>query len=159
LMRSVLFVCTANRCRSPMAEALLRAKVAQEGQAEEWRIESAGTWAEPGIAVTPLTQGAMQKRGLDVSGHRSQAIDGGLMRTMGLILVMTDSHRESLCAEFPAEAHKVVLVSQLIGQTFNIDDPVAGTEQDYDVCADELTRIIDAGFDSLTALVDDNRRA
>jgi protein-tyrosine phosphatase len=135
-----------------MAAALLKTKVAGLGRAAEWRIESAGTWAAPGLPAMPLAQTILQQRGLDVSDHRSQVIDGQLMRTMDLILVMTESHRESLCVEFPVEAHKVMLMSRLIGQTFDIDDPVGGAEQVYEACADELARIIDAGFERLTAL-------
>jgi protein-tyrosine-phosphatase len=71
-MTSILFVCSANQCRSPMAEALFKDLVRERGEENEWRVESAGVWAYAGAPATENAQLAMQKRGLDLSQHRSQ---------------------------------------------------------------------------------------
>src|SRR5512142_3320376 len=64
--RSVLFVFTANICRSPMAVALLRARVRKERPDwRQWRIDSAGTWAQDGAAAAKNSQLIMAERGLD----------------------------------------------------------------------------------------------
>ena len=153
-MKSVLFVCTANRCRSPMAEALLKDKVQRLGQAGEWRIGSAGTWTEPGQPALPLTQAVLSQRGLNVENHRSRPVDTGLMQSANLILVMTDNHREGLCVEFPNAARKVMLLSRLAGPAYDIEDPAGQSENDYAVCANDITRILERGFERLTALAE-----
>lgn len=139
-----------------MAAALLKDKVARLGQEGEWEIASAGTWAEPGLPATPLASAEMARRGLDISQHRTRSVDADMLRTAPVALVMTRSHRESLRAEFPESAHKIVLFSELAGQTYDIEDPVGGGARDYQLCADDLARITESGFDRLAALAEVN---
>jgi protein-tyrosine-phosphatase len=73
-MRSVLFICTANICRSPMAMGLLRAKVFALGEDADWRIESAGTWAEPGQLAAVNTRLIVAERSVNLTGHRSRTV-------------------------------------------------------------------------------------
>ena len=110
--RSVLFVCTANQCRSPMAEVLLKALVAQHGEADRWQIQSAGTWTEPGRPATQLAQAVLQRRNLDLSGHRSRPLEADLLASASLVLVMTRHHQESILIEFPEVSGKIHLLSQ-----------------------------------------------
>lgn len=154
-MKSVLFVCTANRCRSPMAEALLKSKVAQMGQAHDWQISSAGTWTEEGLLPLPLAAKTMLKRGLDIDSHRSRPIDEALLQSHSIVLVMTNGHREGLSVEFPKLASKIMLFSRLNGPAFDIDDPAAGSESEYAACATELAQILDKGFNTLSQLAED----
>ena len=66
-------VCTANWVRSPMAEALLKALVADSPD-DAWRIES-GTWAVEGLPPMPRTEAVMAERSIDISAHASQPIE------------------------------------------------------------------------------------
>ncbi|HLB50397.1 MAG TPA: hypothetical protein VJL59_25520 [Anaerolineales bacterium] len=159
-MKSVLFVCTANRCRSPMAAALLKDRVARRGQSDEWAIASAGTWAAPNLPATLLAQAEMTRRGLDLTAHRTRVVTADMLKAASLVLVMTRSHRESLCVEFPESAHKVMLLSELIGQSFDVEDPVLGAARDYEQCAEEIDQIMEKGFEKMAALADgrDKRR-
>src|SRR5512139_359600 len=92
--RSVVFVCTANQCRSPMAEALLKSLAARRGEADRWQVRSAGTWAEPGRPATQLSQAVMRRRSIDLSGHRSHPIDAEILGAAAVVLVMTRNHQE-----------------------------------------------------------------
>jgi len=152
-MPSVLFICTANQCRSPMAEAMLAAKVVAENQnaAKAWIISSAGTSAAEGIMVTPFARRVMAARGLNWESHRSRVVTASLLESPNLILTMTRNHSEALCAEFPQFDHKIHLLSELIDQTFDIDDPAGGDEEDYRLCADEMGQIIEKGFQRIVA--------
>lgn len=160
-MKSVLFVCTANQCRSPMAEAIMKDKVARLGQAADWDIRSAGTWAKPDQPAMPMAQLVMSKRGLTVESHSSRPIDKALLDSTGLVLVMTDNHREGLVADFPEAAKKIVLLSKVAGPAFDIEDPVGRGEAEYQSCADEITDLIERGFDRIARLaeIDDVRQA
>ena len=152
--RFVLFVCTANQCRSPMAEALLKSLAAQHGEADRWQIQSAGTWAEAGRPATQLSQVVMQQRGIDLSAHRSRLVDADLLADAALILVMTRHHQEALQAEFPAAQGKVLLLSQLIDRRFDIEDPFGGSLDDYELCATDLQNILADGYDRLVEMID-----
>jgi protein-tyrosine-phosphatase len=153
-MRSVLFVCTANRCRSPMAEALFKQEVARRGETAQWQIQSAGTWTEPGLPATQFSQMVMERRQIDLAPHRSQPVDGELLRAAGVILVMTQNHRESLLVEFPEIAGRVYLLSQLVDRKFDIEDPYGGSLADYEVCADDIQNILTHGWTRLIELCD-----
>jgi protein-tyrosine-phosphatase len=153
-LRSVLFVCTANQCRSPMAEAILKSLVAQRGEAGRWQIHSAGTWAEPGRPATQLSQQVMRRRNIDLSAHRSRSIDADLLRAASVVLVMTRHHQEAIQAEFPEAQHKVCLLSQIIDRSFDIKDPYGGSLEEYEMCATDLQNILTDGYDHLVKLLD-----
>ncbi len=155
----VLFVCTANQCRSPMAEALLKSLVKQRGEASRWQIESAGTWTEPGRPATQLSQRVMQMRNIDLSAHRSRSIDADLLRKASIVLVMTRNQLEAIQAEFPATQHKVWLMSQLIDRNFDIEDPYGGSLEEYELCATDLQNILTDGYDRLVELLNQTRPA
>jgi protein-tyrosine-phosphatase len=152
--RSVLFVCTANQCRSPMAEVLLKSLVAQRGEVDCWQIRSAGTWTEQGLPATPLAGTVMRQRNVDLSEHRSRPIDLDLLNSATVVLVMTRHHQEALQAEFPAARDKVYLLSQLIDLHFDIADPYGGSLEDYELCAADLQNILTRGYERLAVLAD-----
>ncbi len=149
---SVLFVCTANRCRSPMAEALLKRQAAQLGQAEDWQIQSAGTWTEPNLPVTSHSKVVMAQRGIDLGAHRSRLLTAELLHDAAVILVMTRNQQEALQTEFPEVAHKTHLLSQLIGQSCDIEDPYGGPIDEYQLCASEMERILGIGYSRLVQM-------
>jgi protein-tyrosine-phosphatase len=148
-MRTVLFICTANQCRSPMASALLAAKVARMGQSNEWAIGSAGTWAEGGYPATSFAQKILAEKNISLKTHRSRVVSAELLEAANVVLVMTQNHLEALRAEFPQFGDKLHVLSELIDQSYDINDPAGGTENDYRLCADDLQQIIERGFSRL----------
>jgi protein-tyrosine phosphatase len=151
-MPSVLFVCTANICRSPMAEAILKSKVAGGENASGWRVESAGTWAAAGQPAAGFSHQVMQERGLDIGDHRSRSITRELMRVFDLILTMEKNHKEALRVEFPELAEKVYLLSEMVGDSHDVDDPIGRSKADYQATADEIDRLITEGFQEIEQL-------
>jgi protein-tyrosine phosphatase len=89
----VLFVCTGNLCRSPMAAALLRKRASLS-------VGSAGFAASGRPPPSEVTV-AMASVGLDLSGHRSRRVDAGLLRQSGLVVAMTRRHLVDLVALAP----------------------------------------------------------
>jgi protein-tyrosine phosphatase len=137
-----------------MAEALFKQEVARRGEAEQWQIQSAGTWTEQGAPATQFSQVVMARRQIDLAQHRSQPVDGDLLRAADIILVMTHHHRESLQAEFPEIAARIYLLSQLIDRSFDIEDPYGSGLDDYEVCADDIQKILASGWARLVELID-----
>jgi len=149
---SVLMVCTANRVRSPMAEALLKELVAADSPSDAWRIESAGTWAVEGLPAMPRTEAVLAERGIDISAHASRPIEECDMASFNLVLVMETGHREAVIREFPEIAGRVYLISEMAGMNDDVHDPVAGTLADYRRTADGLHRILAAGMSRIRQL-------
>lgn len=143
-MRSLLFVCMANRIRSPLSEYLFRRKLEEAGnEAMQWRIASAGLWTVPGLPVMPLAYQAGVELGLDLSAHRSTPIEDVLLSDFCPIVVMEQGQREALSLTMPNIAARVHLLSELAtGQTYDIIDPVGGSPADYLNTANELDRLI-----------------
>jgi protein-tyrosine-phosphatase len=152
-MPSIIILCTANMCRSPMAEALLRQKLQQREDAADWRVESAGTWTVIGRSVAPKTQEVMQRLyGLDLSPHRSRLVSRSLLRPFDLILVMEAGHKEAIGIEFPELVSRVRLIYEMLGQVRNVTDPIGGTTKDFEDTAHELDKIITQGLEQIIRL-------
>jgi protein-tyrosine-phosphatase len=152
-MPAVLFVCTANRIRSPIAELLFRQQMANEPDADQWRIESAGTWALEGQPVMPFAEAALMELGLSGRNHRSRSVDGELLRQFDLILTMESGHKQALRTEFPDVASRIYLLSEMVGQRYDVRDPVAGGPEEYRTTAADLQRLLQRGVGKIRELV------
>jgi protein-tyrosine-phosphatase len=152
-MRSVLFVCTANICRSPMASEIFKHKVTKLDNPADWRIESAGTWAAEGNPAVPnaqLTLASLYK--IDLLNHSSRVVSRKLLSSFNLILTMEKGHKEALQVEFPELAGRVYLMSEMVEENKEIRDPIGGTPFDFRDTARELDRILTEGFDKIRQL-------
>lgn len=143
-MPSVLFVCTANRIRSPLAEYLFRRALPPAGEEiVDWKVASAGTWTRAGLPVMPLALQAGADLGLDLSAHRSTPIEDVDLASYGVIVAMEQGQREALAFEAPAEAERIHLLAKLAsGLTYDVADPVGGPVSAYVTAANELDRLI-----------------
>jgi len=149
-MSKVLFVCTANRCRSPMAERLFKTILNSRGLSlEDWQVTSAGTWAEDGIPPDEKLVATMDAFNIDVRDHRSRMLDATIIADQDLVLVMEDHHKEALCIEFPNHCDRVFLVSEMIGKHFEISDPFSGPLKAYQRTAEQLAQILTKGFNKI----------
>lgn len=108
---SILFVCTGNICRSPMAEGILRARLSPRA-AEFATVGSAGVAAAPGLPASGNSIEACRRHGIDISGHRSRPVTGEDLEDADLILVMEEHHRDALLRWKRSAADKTFLVTQ-----------------------------------------------
>jgi protein-tyrosine-phosphatase len=152
-MPSVLFVCTANICRSPMAAALFQQLVAQQANVAGWRIESAGTWALEGQPAAEKSRLVMQRRGLDLSQHRSRTVTAEILRSFDLILTMEGSHKEALRVEFSTDRGKIYLLSEMVGLLYDVPDPIGSDEADFEATANEIGDLLARGFPKILRLL------
>ncbi|HUV16269.1 MAG TPA: low molecular weight protein arginine phosphatase [Pelolinea sp.] len=143
---SILFICTANQCRSPMAEVLFKDLVSRKDRGEDWNIESAGCWARPGIPATDAAILVMVNRGLDLSEHASQPVTEALLEQFDLILCMETEHKQFIQRNFPSVRENTFLLSGMVGEKREIWDPVGMSLIDYEETANEILDILEKGF-------------
>ena len=148
-MPSILFVCTANQCRSPMAEVLFKQQLSEKGSSDGWVVESAAAWGSPGEPATENARQVAAENGLDLSSHLSQRVEDVDLRSFDLILVMQAGHQEGLRAEFPDLAGRIHMLAEMSGPSYGVVDPVGGDPERYQRTWAEIERIIDAGFETI----------
>jgi protein-tyrosine phosphatase len=152
-MTSVLFVCTANRFRSPLAEAAFRLELQRSKSPGTWLVGSAGTWTVDGLKPVHEAIQIAEDLGLDLSAHRSRIINSDLLKEYSLILVMQSSHKEALGIEFPEFMDKVFLLSEALGGiAYDIPDPFVTGEPPAEVGRD-LVNLIRSGWIQICQLV------
>ena len=130
-MRRVLLICTANVCRSPLAQGLLKKQLADQGLGGEWEVSSAGSWTEGGVPVDPLVREMLADRGIKAGEWRSREVTEKMLVEANLVLTMEAGHQEALQVEFPEQADKVYMLSELVGERVNVTDPVGKDEGEY----------------------------
>ena len=145
-MKTILFVCTGNICRSPMAEALMRDRLARAGLDAEVQVVSAGVWAESGDRASTGAVVVLRNRGIDMAAHRSKPVTTELLKAADIILVMEEAHRRSIFYLAPEVLSKVFLLAEMAGRHDEVDDPFGGTIEGYTVTADEIAALIDKGL-------------
>lgn len=145
-MKTILFVCTANICRSPMAAALMRDRIMWAGLEDQVQVLSAGVWAEKGSRASTNATAVLRLRGIDMAEHRSQPLSYQLLRQADIILVMEEAHRRSIFYMAPELLSKVYLVTEMAGGHDDVADPYGGSIEEYAVTADELTGMIEKGL-------------
>jgi protein-tyrosine phosphatase len=153
-MHSVLFVCTGNQFRSPIAAEAFRRQLIRDGRAQQWRISSAGTWASPGHNVLPAAVELAQLFGLNIEGHVTRMLDAKMLEESSLILVMEEGHKESIQAEFPFSRQKVHMLSQVLeGLLYDIPDPAGARDEAKGIIRD-LVEAIHAGHENIYKIVE-----
>ncbi len=146
----VLFVCTGNTCRSPMAKGLLK-KMWPQSQIDEIKIDSAGTGALPGSPSSSLTQKVMKEKGVDISYYESKPLNQKMVEEADLILVMEKMHKNRVLELSSLAEGKVFLLKKFaLGVEEEILDPMGGSEESYRECAREIEKSIEGVMEKLT---------
>ncbi len=131
---NVLFVCTGNTCRSPLAVIALQAELGEDAAAVE--VFSAGTAATAGQPASEGTRRIAAGEGFDLSGHRARPVTPDLARQADLVCVMSASHRASLeAAGVPREQVHVVSEWPEPGEPgLPVFDPFGASFEAYEEC-------------------------
>ncbi|HZK11084.1 MAG TPA: low molecular weight protein arginine phosphatase [Atribacterota bacterium] len=150
MIKTILFVCTGNTCRSAIAEGIFKKLLkAKEINKNSYYILSAGISALPGMSPTPEAISAASEQGVDISQYKALQLQEGLVKKADLILVMSYRHEEYIQKKFPFVQNKVFLIkkyaqnrelknNQSMDENYEIVDPIGEPLDFYRVVAMEL---------------------
>ena len=151
--RTILFVCSGNRCRSPLAAAIATRLLAKREGIDDldllaggYRVESAGTNCLRGTPATPEAESVAAARGLDLSAHRSQPLTHAILEHADEVYVMTRRHRDSI-VEFAPDA--VDRIRPLDRRARDIPDPYGHGPEAYRKIAEVIHAALQSRMDDL----------
>lgn len=140
---NILFVCTGNTCRSPLAEVLLR-KLINDKNIGNISVKSCGLSAYSGCPVSENSLAAAVKFGCDLSSHKASAFNEQLGDWADKIIVMSESHKAVIDRFFAKYSSKTTVLGS------GISDPYGGDLSEYERCAEqinsELEKLVNEGF-------------
>lgn len=130
-METVLFICTGNTCRSPMAEGFFRC---QDGLGKTgFAAASAGLYTTGGMPASEHAVTAARERGADISKHRSRLLNRDMLDNARYIFCMTAAHYDRLLEQYPDAADKTFLLADT-----DVSDPFGGDLMTYRIAADQI---------------------
>jgi len=143
---NLLFVCSGNTCRSPIATGLARRIVAERLDCDPERLEdrdvriaSAGVFAAAGLPAAENAKEVLARRGIDISRHRSQPLTVELVNRADYVFVMTPVHRAEVAALVPSAADRIIV----LGDDEEIADPIGKDLEAYERSAQTIERVLE----------------
>jgi protein-tyrosine phosphatase len=140
--REILFVCTGNICRSPVAEFLAEEFAREAGR--PLTASSAGVEAEIGKGMTPGAARTLASRGLRSSKHIARQLSEEMLAAADEVYALTQDHKAIIVGRFPAHAAKVKVLREAAGlPDVDVDDPYGESDGIYESCALSIAEALD----------------
>ena len=141
---NLVFVCTGNTCRSPMAEYIFKDFLRKKKMFTKYAVSSSGVYATDGDKMTKEAAAACTEMGVKTDGkHKARLLTIDIIQNADIIVCMTDAHRQSLTASKTylyasgdGAARIIGTAAELIGS--DIDDPYGGGEAEYRAAAESI---------------------
>jgi protein-tyrosine phosphatase len=141
----ILVVCTANICRSPMGEGLIRHALAAEAEPlKSLKVISAGVLARENVEVSENSVVSLKKVGIDLADHLSQPVTQKLLDESLLVICMTESHRAMIQLQAKPPPKELRLFREFMPREAEkeVPDPYGGPLKLYEICRDELVEAV-----------------
>jgi len=145
---NILFVCTGNTCRSPMAEGYFK-YLCHKNKVKRIDIKSAGIGAIDGYPASDSALMVLRSLGIDLSEHRSQRLTASLLAWADVIVAMTQGHKDILSRRFPDFNGRIVLLKKYDVKSGDIFDPIGGGFSTYKACFSNMKKALDNLFATL----------
>lgn len=154
----VLFVCSGNTCRSPMAEGLFNNMAGEKAGDKSICASSAGIYACNGEPATPFTLEVMREIGININEHRSLRLIAAMLKSADLILTMTHAQKEAINSQWPEFAKDKLFTlkefgRQVSGQQIDNDikDPFGGSKNEYESCLANIKGALEIIYPFITS--------
>ncbi len=143
----ILFVCTGNVCRSPIAEYLLRERIQNNNL--PFSVASAGTLKDYKSGISLFSGQLLQEAGIDASQHASQPVTEKLLSESWLVLTMEKRHKDELLNRYPEFGFKIFTLSEYANMEGDVDDPYGKELEDYQRAYSEISTRIDVIYNKI----------
>ena len=150
MIKTILFVCTGNTCRSAMAQGIFKKMLKEKKEDErKYNILSAGISAISGANASPEAILVMSEQAIDISQHKAARLGENLVKKADLILVMSNEHKDYISKKYPFPEKKVFLIKKYAikdnikyirdnYKNYDIKDPIGRSIEFYRIVAQEL---------------------
>jgi protein-tyrosine-phosphatase len=151
-LKHVLFICTGNTCRSPMAEGLFQKAVADRA---DYEVSSAGVAASPGTPSSSETNAILKKRGAALENFASRPVTNAVLSAATHVFAMTRGHLQALESRFPQHADKFYLVCEFVeiprkGNPTDVPDPIGMGRAAYE----DVATVLESAIPTIIAYID-----
>ncbi|MEW8972583.1 MAG: low molecular weight protein arginine phosphatase [Tissierellaceae bacterium] len=144
---NILFICTGNTCRSPMAEGILRELAKKKGL--DIKVKSAGLVATEDGDISRDAISTLKDIGIDISDIRSKSVNEDLIKEADLILTMSQRHKGNLTLKYPYIREKIFLLNEYaFDMNKDVVDPFGMGRKYYEETRNEIYRAIEEILDS-----------
>lgn len=144
---NILFVCTGNTCRSPIAEGVLRDMAKREQL--PYVVLSAGLRAFPGAPVSreSVEAALLLEPPVDIATHKARTLKVEYMEASDVVITMTEDLKARVQSAFPKMAYKVYTLNEIAKESGEVADPYGASSAVYETCAKQIQQLIEKGLE------------